>query len=526
MNDGAFKLRDRLRQERDALIAKFNAGGSVDALLHGLARAADHLLREVAESSGITRRATLIAVGGYGRGELFPHSDVDLLILLKQAPNEADRATIETLVGLLWDLGLAPGHSVRTLDECHEEAGARRDRADVDARVPADRRLAAPLRDLLARGGRRRRPRGVLPGEGARAAAAPHEVQRDAVQPRAQRQGEPRRPARPPRRAVDRPRGRLRHPLVRARAPRTADRGRGEHHPAVGAPREGDPRAPAPRHRAPRGPAGVRRAERRRAAGGLPADGRQARERAADAALLPRGEGDHADEHRRAAEHRAADAPPRRRARRRDRRDVRGARRAARHRGRGGARARPERHPARLPAEGAAPGAQGHVAAADARAVARARDASTARTGATRATARPSSSCCKQPQGRAARAAPHEPAVGAGPLPAGVPPHRRADAARSVPRLHRRPAHPPGAAQPAPLLARRARARVPAVQPADRRLRQAVAAVHRGALPRHRQGARRRPQRARRARCASLLPGARARPARHRPRRVPRRSTT
>jgi [protein-PII] uridylyltransferase len=122
MNDGAFKLRDRLRQERDALVAKFTTGGSVDKLLHGLARAADRLLREVAESSGITRRATLIAVGGYGRGELFPHSDVDILILLKQAPNEADRATIENLVGLLWDLGLAPGHSVRTLEECHEEA--------------------------------------------------------------------------------------------------------------------------------------------------------------------------------------------------------------------------------------------------------------------------------------------------------------------------------------------------------------------------------------------------------------------
>jgi [protein-PII] uridylyltransferase len=122
MNDGAFKLRDRLRQEREALVAKFTAGGSVDTLLRGLARAADHLLREVAESSGITRRATLIAVGGYGRGELFPHSDVDILILLKQAPSEADRTTIENLVGLLWDLGLAPGHSVRTLEECHEEA--------------------------------------------------------------------------------------------------------------------------------------------------------------------------------------------------------------------------------------------------------------------------------------------------------------------------------------------------------------------------------------------------------------------
>ena len=122
MNDGAFKLRDRLRHEREALIARFNAGGSVDGLLHGLARAVDHLLREVAEASGITRRAALIAVGGYGRGELFPHSDVDVLILLKRAPDEQDRLTIENLVGLLWDLGLALGHSVRTLEDCREEA--------------------------------------------------------------------------------------------------------------------------------------------------------------------------------------------------------------------------------------------------------------------------------------------------------------------------------------------------------------------------------------------------------------------
>jgi [protein-PII] uridylyltransferase len=122
MNDGAFKLRDRLRQERETLIARFNAGGSVDGLLHGLARAVDRLLREVFEASGLARRAALIAVGGYGRGELFPHSDVDVLILLKQAPDDDDRRTIETLVGLLWDLGLALGHSVRTLDECREEA--------------------------------------------------------------------------------------------------------------------------------------------------------------------------------------------------------------------------------------------------------------------------------------------------------------------------------------------------------------------------------------------------------------------
>jgi [protein-PII] uridylyltransferase len=122
MNDVAFSLRDQLRLERDSLIARFNAGGSVDALLRGLARSVDRLLRQVAASSGITRRATLIAVGGYGRGELFPHSDVDVLILLKEPPTAPDRTTIENLIGLLWDLGLTLGHSVRTLDDCRQEA--------------------------------------------------------------------------------------------------------------------------------------------------------------------------------------------------------------------------------------------------------------------------------------------------------------------------------------------------------------------------------------------------------------------
>ena len=122
MNDVAFKLRDRLRLERDALIQRFNAGGPVNALLRGLARSVDRLLREVAEGSGITRRAALIAVGGYGRGELFPHSDVDILILLNEPATADDKRTIENLISLLWDLGLPLGHSVRTLDECLVEA--------------------------------------------------------------------------------------------------------------------------------------------------------------------------------------------------------------------------------------------------------------------------------------------------------------------------------------------------------------------------------------------------------------------
>ena len=126
MNDVGLQQRDRLRLERDALVARFEAGGPVEGLLKGLARSTDGLLRELAQSSGLEQHAALIAVGGYGRGELFPHSDVDVLILLEHEPDAAERATIERLVGMLWDFGFALGHSVRTVDECRAEA-----RADV-----------------------------------------------------------------------------------------------------------------------------------------------------------------------------------------------------------------------------------------------------------------------------------------------------------------------------------------------------------------------------------------------------------
>ncbi len=62
----------------------------------------------------------LVAVGGYGRGLMFPHSDVDVLVLLPD-DRRAD-AKVERFVGMLWDCGLEPGHSVRTVAECLEEA--------------------------------------------------------------------------------------------------------------------------------------------------------------------------------------------------------------------------------------------------------------------------------------------------------------------------------------------------------------------------------------------------------------------
>ncbi len=62
----------------------------------------------------------LVAVGGYGRGLLFPHSDVDVLVLLPDG--RTPDASVERFVGMLWDCGLEPGHSVRTVTECAEEA--------------------------------------------------------------------------------------------------------------------------------------------------------------------------------------------------------------------------------------------------------------------------------------------------------------------------------------------------------------------------------------------------------------------
>lgn len=65
----------------------------------------------------------LVAVGGFGRGELHPHSDVDLLILLDDAvAADLPRGALESFVQLLWDAGFYLGHSVRTVEQCKEEA--------------------------------------------------------------------------------------------------------------------------------------------------------------------------------------------------------------------------------------------------------------------------------------------------------------------------------------------------------------------------------------------------------------------
>ncbi|ARP81475.1 [protein-PII] uridylyltransferase [Bordetella genomosp. 8] len=117
-------LRARMRERRDAAIAAFREHERPDPLLHELRRITDQTLRDLIKQCPLPPGAVLAAVGGYGRGELYPHSDVDLLILLPHPPSQDEEAAIERLVAALWDLGLEPGHSVRTIADCEREADA------------------------------------------------------------------------------------------------------------------------------------------------------------------------------------------------------------------------------------------------------------------------------------------------------------------------------------------------------------------------------------------------------------------
>ena len=125
MPQASFKERHReaLRRGHEELKERFFAEESVDELVHARAAMVDAVLREAWPAQMDTRACAwaLVAVGGYGRGELHPCSDVDLLLLVPQRPDLEDRARIERFVAFLWDVGLEVGHSVRTVDECVEE---------------------------------------------------------------------------------------------------------------------------------------------------------------------------------------------------------------------------------------------------------------------------------------------------------------------------------------------------------------------------------------------------------------------
>ena len=115
-------LRGELKAQQNAIEQSFLQHKNPARLLKNQTQLIDKLLKIVWLQANIYAGCSLIAVGGYGRGELFPYSDIDLLILLPDNFEAHENQRIEALIGLLWDIGLNVGHSVRTLQECVNEA--------------------------------------------------------------------------------------------------------------------------------------------------------------------------------------------------------------------------------------------------------------------------------------------------------------------------------------------------------------------------------------------------------------------
>jgi len=103
---------------------RFIAGESVVDLVHLRAAVIDHLLVHLwrRHANYCAAVASLVAVGGYGRGELHPSSDVDIMLLLPDKLPESCEPELSDFVTALWDVGLEIGHSARTVAQCHEQA--------------------------------------------------------------------------------------------------------------------------------------------------------------------------------------------------------------------------------------------------------------------------------------------------------------------------------------------------------------------------------------------------------------------
>lgn len=129
LNDSAAPAIPLLKQAlaliNQRLDQAFYDGADIRDLIYGRAWAMDQLMSCIWQRfDWPDDRIALLAVGGYGRGELHPRSDIDLLILLKDDDDTRYRQLLSDFITLLWDIKLDVGHSVRSLADCEREARA------------------------------------------------------------------------------------------------------------------------------------------------------------------------------------------------------------------------------------------------------------------------------------------------------------------------------------------------------------------------------------------------------------------
>ncbi len=129
LEDGAPRValfRDTLRDARGRLRQFHEQGASSQDVVNHHAWLVDQILHFAWECHlpllQVHQDVALVAVGGYGRGELHPASDVDLMMLTQHSRHERVRDFVESLLSFLWDIGLEVGHSVRSIKDCVREA--------------------------------------------------------------------------------------------------------------------------------------------------------------------------------------------------------------------------------------------------------------------------------------------------------------------------------------------------------------------------------------------------------------------
>ncbi len=117
LSEGREALEASLMRDRDGAVYVGAHAILIDQLIGGLVAAAENYV------FATKARFAIMAVGGYGRGELAPLSDIDLLFVMPQRHKKSDAEFVEFLLYMLWDLGLVVGHASRTVHQNIAAAG-------------------------------------------------------------------------------------------------------------------------------------------------------------------------------------------------------------------------------------------------------------------------------------------------------------------------------------------------------------------------------------------------------------------
>jgi len=144
----------------------------VNHFLAALCALNDQTLTDLFSQCGLADDLTLVAVGGYGRGQLFPYSDVDVLVLLPSNVSldrdDALRGQVERFISQCWDAGMEVGSSVRTVEECLLESAK-----DVTVQTSLlEARWVCGQKGLCPSHGRQ----GLFCGENLGDASTPHQI--------------------------------------------------------------------------------------------------------------------------------------------------------------------------------------------------------------------------------------------------------------------------------------------------------------------------------------------------------------